>query len=128
MQKIVLYIAVLGMSYAIIKDLTLYGYYFANKAYVMANLCVNRYDANSTCHGSCMMSKHLEEDQSHGANFPVRQVQELTSQIQYCNSIEGWTMMYSVYIELDSPLYVLKSILSDYTDRIFHPPQALFYI
>lgn len=68
-SRIAIMLAILIFTVSV-KDCAVYLSYFANKAYIIKDLCVNRNVDNSTCNGKCHLKKELEESKKQNEKNP----------------------------------------------------------
>lgn len=100
--------------------------FYANREYIASNLCINRFNPESSCQGACQLRKQLDKDGEqnnklkHDISFPVVLLYMLEAY-----DIE----LPAFYSEIDIKSYHLRlyqdPLAEGYYGSVFHPPTSL---
>lgn len=98
-------------------------YYTLNKAYIVSNVCVNRFVENSTCQGKCYLKDKLEnaEDSMPGSKIPMEQT---TDRWQYLAELDIAGVSHVTPYCFVSEFFEDNTYWHEYESDIFHPPQC----
>jgi len=94
--------------------------FYANRSYIAKNLCENRFNLNSACHGQCVLMKKLKKEMEREQKQPdlkFKEVQFLIPKIDLPAKAIVCQTPPPVHPVFDQPLFS-----SEYITGIFHPP------
>lgn len=98
--------------------------FYANRSYIAATLCVNRFDKIPICKGSCVLEKQLNEDESRQQKAPDLKNKEVDlflnipiAQVQKNN--------FAVNKRNPYPFYSDNRMLKNFHPFVFRPPSAI---
>src|SRR5690606_1199912 len=98
-------------------------YFYIQRDYISNNLCVNRFDTDSTCKGKCYLAQELKENEK-------KQEQQLPDlkqkEIQLLAANEFTFNLSPVYNSTNTektPITDMGFVSSGFVFSIFHPPK-----
>jgi hypothetical protein len=97
--------------------------YHVNKDYISKNLCVNRDEPDSCCHGKCELKKELDEDDKR-QNEPANNnnTKDKYEKEQYCQALIS--NLLSAGDKADLIITLQKFTPKQFNNSVFHPPPA----
>lgn len=97
--------------------------FYLNRADIIQNLCVNRFDKVKLCKGKCYLEKDLKQNEKQQEKFPDLKLKEIN--LYYPSvSIEN-DFSDSAFLLLSKVFIVEQNHYSStYLTSIFHPPKA----
>jgi hypothetical protein len=96
-----------------------------NQAYIIKNLCVNRDNPQSSCEGSCLLSKRLKQQEGSGKTIPINvNLNEFNFYVDKISVFE--------FIKMDTTKHrfgcFFQKSISTFQADIFHPPKPRLVI
>lgn len=83
MKKQLLLLLLLSFIYQNTSSFWILTSFYINQAYIVENICINRFDAIPMCYGSCYLQSELSEDSDKKMDLPqlkMKEIQPLFSQ------------------------------------------------
>ncbi len=101
--------------------------YFINKKYIEQNLCINRNNPNSHCHGTCHLKKELYllyQSENGKPQQDKKTVLPLKAKEYVRELVTGSFQKIQIHINRSSTkiFFLRPYAIKDYIKEIFHPP------
>jgi hypothetical protein len=93
-----------------------------NQQTIEENLCIERNNQGSMCHGSCQLKIRLAENHDNDQKLPVLPVQDQSTVVLYCQFINPLSEIPSIANNL-IPKTKHAFPLSEFVPAWFHPPE-----
>lgn len=96
--------------------------YTVNKAFIVANLCVDRLNKQSTCQGKCYLNKAIAENKQDADSSP-KTVEQIETLQQFVLDHSSFKLTPHMMSRKEVEFYIKDASSSDQMDDVFHPPQ-----
>lgn len=102
-------------------QLWVFSAFYLNRDYVAANLCINRFDAESGCNGACVLERELAENEEHQQKSADLKGKEL---VLYIETGEAAALLCDPDVrgKRSYPLIIPGPFLCQYIPFVFRPP------
>ncbi len=117
LRKIIPFLLIICLIFIQLGDLVTRVSFEINQNYISKNLCENRLNPVSLCHGSCYLKKQIKKNRENSQTYVQKTLKILAI---YVNPVAISPVEYTFYLQnLD---YTNYTILFRPTLGIFHPP------
>ena len=122
MKKILIHILLLTFVFQSTCNFWIIISFYANRAYISENICINRFDKIPVCKGQCFLNEKLQDNQKQEQKLPDLKGKEIQL---FCNTVEYTPNQPLLFFQE----YPRPDIIPDFTlirtlpSSIFHPPK-----
>ncbi len=121
MKQLIALLLVLSIAWNILAEAAVYISFKINQDYIAKNLCINRDNPESDCHGCCQLKKEIQEQQESREETP--QTESKKSEILYFSHENTFNSPVAKF-ENKFVLPSFESYAYSSVDKIFRPPKT----
>lgn len=127
MRNLFLCLLLITMSIQSVSYLWIVSSFYAQKEYIIQNLCINRFKSASKCQGHCYLAKKLKENSASPEQLPESKLKEAPSFVVIESIIDLAVVAALCPPAVKIPLFDERLMLPELIFSIFHPPrQSIF--
>ncbi|MHC5201383.1 hypothetical protein [Myroides sp. LJL119] len=124
MRKSILLILLLSFLYQNTSSFWIITWFYIDRDYIAQNVCVNRFQADSTCKGSCYLKSELTAESDKKPDLPNLTIKQ-TQPLFYQNITSLTSDNLPSYFKVIYPKYLDAFFKDNLIFGVFEPPENL---